>query len=70
LKQYTRAEYEKFTPAEKAKHYQLKKKGGHYDEKRKVAELETSDANVEMALGNNSNNPALVRQGKIPKTEK
>jgi len=69
-KQYTKAEYKKFTAAEKAKHYQLKVKNGHYEKKRSVAEIGSSAENVEQALGSNSNNPALVRQDKIPKTEK
>jgi hypothetical protein len=69
-KQYTRAEYDKFTAAEKTKHYQLKKENGFFDKKRTVAEVSTGDDGNEAASGTNSTNPALVRQSKIPKSEK
>ena len=72
LRQHSRAEYDKFTPAEKAKHYQLKKDSGWYDKdkKRTVAEVSTGDDGGETATGTNSTNPALFHQGKIPKSEK
>ena len=60
------------TQAERARHYQLKKESGFYDDKkkRKVAKVGTSDDGAETATGTNSTNSALVRQGKIPKPEK
>ena len=65
---YSKAEYDKFTAAEKARHYQLKVKNG---QKRGVAEIGSSEQNVEHALGGgNAGHPALVRQDKIPKIEK
>jgi len=65
---YSKAEYDKFTAAEKARHYQLKEKNG---QKRSVAEVGSSEQNVEHALGGgNAGHPALVRQDKIPKIEK
>ena len=66
-KQYTRA---KFTAAERAKHYQLKKENGFFDKKRTVAEVSTGDDGNEAASVTNANNSALVRQSKIPKSEK
>jgi hypothetical protein len=70
LKQYTRAEYDKFTAAEKAKHYQLKKASGFFDNKRTAAEVSTGDDGNEAESVTNANNSALVRQSKIPKSEK
>ena len=65
---YSKAEYDKFTAAEKARHYQLKQKN---EQKRSVAEVGSSEQNVEHALGGgNAGHPALVRQNKIPKIEK
>ena len=76
LKKYSTAEYAKMSLAERAKHYQLKKESGwEPPKKRTVAQLETDDTNNESneattsANVNNSNNPALVRQEKLRKTE-
>jgi hypothetical protein len=70
FKKYSRAEYDKFTLAEKAKHYQLKLENGLQPKKRTVAQVETdNDETGETATlaVTNANNPALVRQ-KDPKT--
>ena len=73
LKKYSQAEYDKFTPAEKAKHYQLKHAAG-LTRKRTVSQVETesnerNDKDGATGTVNNSNNPALVRQPKIQKPE-
>jgi hypothetical protein len=76
LKKYSNAEYNKMTLAERAKHYQLKKESGwEPPKKRTVAQLDTDDTKNEInkattsANVTNSNNPALVRQEKLHKTE-
>jgi hypothetical protein len=73
MKKYSSAEYDKFTPAEKAKHYQLKLESGWQPKKRNVAQIETENGeNGETAttVVTNTNNPAIFRQPKIHKAEK
>jgi hypothetical protein len=72
-RKYSRAEYDKFTPAERAKHYQLKDAAG-LTRKRTVSQVETESNEKNEKDGatgtvTNSNNPALVRQPKIQKPE-
>ena len=72
-RKYSQAEYDKFTPAEKAKHYQLKHAAG-LTRKRTVSQVETESNERNEKDGatgtvTNSNNPALVRQPKIQKPE-
>ena len=73
MKKYSRAEYDKFTLAERAKHYQLKEAAGWQPKKRTVAEMNTDkDETSETAAAavTNSNNSVLVRQNnKLHKTE-
>ena len=69
---YSRAQYDKFTPAEKAKHYQLKEASGLVPKKRTVSQLdaESNEKNETATVTvTNSSNPALVRQNKLPKPE-
>jgi hypothetical protein len=71
-RKYSWAEYDKFTPAEKAKHYQHKEASGLVPKKRTVSQLETeSNEKDETATDSvtNSDNPALVRQNKLHKPE-
>lgn len=72
-RRYSRAEYDKFTPAERAKHYQLKDAAG-LTKKRTISQVETesnekNEKDVATGTVTNSNNPALVRQNKIQKPE-
>ena len=72
-RKYSQAEYDKFTPAERAKHYQLKHAAG-LTRKRTVSQVETESNERNEKDGatgtvTNSNNPALVRQNKIQKPE-
>jgi hypothetical protein len=72
-RKYSQAEYDKFTPAEKAKHYQLKDAAG-LTKKRTISQVETESNEKNEKDGatgtvTNSNNPALVRQPKIQKPE-
>ena len=72
-RKYSQAEYDKFTPAEKAKHYQLKDAAG-LTKKRTISQVETesnekNEKDVATGTVTNSNNPALVRQNKIQKPE-
>ena len=59
LKKYSKAEYDKFTLTEKAKHYQLKKDTGYFDkqdiaQKRSVAQVGTDDSKTGTSAGTNA----------------